>query len=184
MTELSTNAIGFDIRILDLHWLNDIDDATDLCAHGHIYVKIGNEIIADENSFDVTLSSTALYLLRTLSQNYSPGDFASQILPCCGFSIMPDKVNNTILIFGCDNGIDWTIKHIDDTSVMHTSASGAHAIISRKQYREIVLDVADQVEAFYNTSSQKILPKDEYDKLGYLMFWEEWRRLRDREQGT
>jgi len=179
MSTSPSNTSYFDIRIINLHWINNEDDAIDLCAHGHVFVKIGNEIVADENSLDITVSSTALYLLRTLNQNYSPGDFASQLLPCCGFSFMPDRANNTIAILGCASGIDWMVEHIDNTYVKHTTASGANTIISKKQYQEIVFGFVDQVEAFYNASSPKKLPEDEYDKLGYLMFWEEWWRLRN-----
>ena len=179
MTEPSINPVDFEIRILDLHWINNTNDPTDLCAHGHVFVKIGNEIVADENSLDITVSSTALYLLRTLNQNYSPGDFASQLLPCCGFSFMPDRANNTIAILGCASGIDWMVEHIDEHYIKHISDNGHEAVIDKVQYRKIVLAFADQVEAFYNASSPKIPPDDEYDKLGYLMFWEEWKRLRE-----
>ena len=73
----------FEIKILDLHWINNIDDGLDLCLHGHCFVKIRDEIISDNNSDSWTLSVTGLYLLRTLKNNYDKS-YGSQILPCCG----------------------------------------------------------------------------------------------------
>jgi hypothetical protein len=76
---------SFEIKILDLHWINNThDDPNDMCAHGHVYLKIGNDILSSQNSESWTVSATALYLLRTLKENYQPGDFGSQLLPCCG----------------------------------------------------------------------------------------------------
>jgi hypothetical protein len=40
---------NFDIKLLDLHWIKDIDDPTDLGAHGSVFVRIGNEIVADKD---------------------------------------------------------------------------------------------------------------------------------------
>jgi len=42
----------FDIKILQLNWIKHIDDPTDLCAHGSVYVKIGDKVIANEKNGD------------------------------------------------------------------------------------------------------------------------------------
>jgi len=91
----------FDLKILDLHWIKDIDQSIDLCAHGHVFVKIGEEVIADKDSLDVTVSSTALYLMRTLKDNYKKDDYASQLLPCCGHFFMAEEENDFVNICGC-----------------------------------------------------------------------------------
>ncbi len=75
---------NFELELLDLHWINNTDDPTDLCAHGYVFVKIGNEVVANKDDLEVAVSTTALYLLRTLKNNYKKDDFASQLLPCCG----------------------------------------------------------------------------------------------------
>lgn len=170
---------NFDIRILDLHWIKDVDDPTDLCAHGRVFVKIGNEIISDKKSLDITVSASALYLMRTLKINYKKDDFASQLLPCCGHFIIADDDNDFVNICGCPSGIDWTIIHTYDNRIKHISDSGQEAIIGKEQYKKIVLDFADQVENFYKTSIPKTIPTDDFDKKGYLTFWKEWRNLRD-----
>ncbi len=170
---------NFDIKILDLHWIEDVDDPTDLCAHGHVFVKIGDEVVADKDSLDVTLSSTALYLMRTLKGNYKKDDFASQLLPCCGHFFIADQKNDYVAIMGCQNGIDWTIIHTDSGKIKHITDSGQEATIDKEEYQKMVLDFADQVENFYKTSLPKTLPTDDFDKKGYLTFWKEWRHLRD-----
>jgi len=171
---------SFEIKILDLHWIKNVDDPADLCAHGHVFVRIGNEVISDEESADVTLSSTALYLMRTLTQNYKKDDYVSQLLPCCGHFFIADEGYNSVNILGCPNGIDWTIIHTDDNKVQHTSEYGQQAVVDEATYQQIVLDFADQVENFYKSSLPKTIPNDNFDKAGYLTFWKEWRNLRDK----
>lgn len=169
----------FIIKILDLHWIEDVDDPTDLCAHGHVFVKIGNEVIADKDSLDVTLSSTALYLMRTLNNDYKKGNYASQLLPCCGHFFMADEGNDYVNIMGCPSGIDWTIIHTADNKIKHISDSGHEVTIDKKTYLKIVVDFVGQVENFYKSSLPKTIPTDDFDKRGYLTFWKEWRNLRN-----
>ena len=167
----------FEIKILDLHWIKNVDDPTDLCAHGHLYIKIGNQIISDTDNGDWALSSTALYLMRTINQNYKAGDFGSQLVPCCGHFMLLEEKTNKLLIFGCDNGIDWTIIH-EGNKVKHITDSGQIALLDKEEYKKIVFDFADSVEQFYKNSSPKKNPDDESDKNAYLEFWKEWRKLR------
>lgn len=170
---------NFDIKLLDLHWVKDIDDPTDLCAHGRVFVKIGDKVVADKDSLDVTVSTTALYLMRTLKYDYKKDDYASQLLPCCGHFFMADEKNGYVTIMGCPNGIDWSIVHTDDGKVKHIADSGQEASIDKDTYKKIVMDFADQVENFYKTSLPKTIPTDDFDKKGYLTFWKEWQKLRD-----
>lgn len=168
----------FELRILDLHWVKNEDDPTDLCAHGHVFVRIGNEVVADKESLDVTVSSTALYLMRTLKDNYKKNDYASQLLPCCGHVFMADKEKEFVSIIGCPSGIDWTVIHTDDNKVKHITDNGQVATIEKEAYTKIVLDFVDQVENFYKLSLPKTSPTDDFDRKGYLTFWREWRQLR------
>lgn len=169
----------FELRILDLHWITGTDDPDDLCAHGHPYVRIGTEIVADATTLDVTLSTTALYLLRSLAADYKPDRYASQLLPCCGhWWILGEEYGPQVLIMGCANGLDWTITHTAGQRVTHRTAAGQEATIDGKAYRQMVLAFADQVEQFYASSQPKILPEDADDRLAYQAFWQEWRALR------
>lgn len=169
----------FELKILDLHWIKNEDDPTDLCAHGHVFVKIGDEVVADKDTLDVTVSSTALYLMRTLKDNYKKDDYASQLLPCCGHFFMADEKNDVVNIMGCPSGIDWTIVHTDDNKVKHITNRGQEVTIDKSVYTKLVFDFADKVENFYKTSLPKTIPNDDFDRKGYLTFWKEWRRLRN-----
>ncbi|MCP4176891.1 MAG: hypothetical protein GY756_03920 [bacterium] len=171
---------NFDIKLLDIRWIKGGDDPNDLCAHGNVFVKINEEVICDKDSLEVTVSSTALYLMRTLESDYKKDDYASQLLPCCGHFYMTDDDNYFVAIMGCPSGIDWTISHIDDNKIKHVSEKGQEAIIKLDTYKEIVLEFVDKVEEFYKKSKPKITPKDDFDKKGYLTFWNEWRSLRDK----
>jgi hypothetical protein len=171
---------NLEISIIDLHWIENIDDPTDLCAHGHVFVRIGDEVISDKNSLDITVSATALYLMRTIISNYKKDDYASQLLPCCGHFIIADDDKDYVDICGCPSGIDWTIIHIDDNTIRHISDSGNEATVGLDLYKKLVLDFADRVENFYDISSPKTIPNDDFDKAGYLAFWNEWKILRSR----
>ena len=75
-----------EIKILQLNWVKYVDDPTDLCAHGSVYVRIADKIIVDaKDGTGWTLSAAALNLMRTLGRDYNAGDFAGQLIPCCGF---------------------------------------------------------------------------------------------------
>ena len=79
---------------------------------------------------------------------------------------------------GCASGIDWTIEHINNGKVKHISESGKEGIISKNEYRELVIKFATQVENFYDQSKPKVIPEDEFDRKGYEAFWNEWKKLK------
>ena len=57
--------------------------------------------------------------------------------------------------------------------------SGKEEVISLEEYRGEVCKFADKIEAFYKNSLPKKIPEDEFDKNGYLAFWNEWHRRRN-----
>ncbi len=168
----------FELKLLGMHWLDDLDQQTDLCCHGTVFVKIGDEIICDKDRLEVTVSATALYLLRTIKKDYKIDDFKNPLLACCGHFLFAVE-DNLVDIGGCPNGIDWTIIHTKDEKVKHISENGSEAAIDKEFYKNLVLDFADQVENFYQNSLPKIIPEDDFDREGYLAFWKEWRNLRN-----
>lgn len=162
----------FKISADDLHWLEGSDEREDLCLHGHAVAIIGNETL----EYDCAVSATALYLLKTLTENHEI-DKDNQILPCCGFSIIADESLSNVTIIGCPNGIDWSVFHEED-NIKIILRNGHEEIIPLNDYKKEVFEFADIIENFYQTSLPKILPKNEYDRNGYLTFWKEWHRRR------
>lgn len=41
---------NFDIQILALRRIKDVDGPTDLCVHGQVFVKIGDEVVAGKDT--------------------------------------------------------------------------------------------------------------------------------------
>jgi len=171
----------FTIEILDHHWINGSkDDPADLCAHGFVLAQIGSEIICEKDTLDVCTSAAASHLLRTLVKDYVPGDFAGQLLPCCGHFMIASDDLKTADVCGCPSGIDWNVMHLPGNSVRLTSLSGTELTITFEDYKTQVLAFADGVKAFYDASSRKILPNDDFDQNGYIAFWNEWHNLRNK----
>ncbi|MES2487389.1 MAG: hypothetical protein V4581_15765 [Bacteroidota bacterium] len=172
--------MSFTLQLLDSHWvLEEEDYPIDLCSHGYVIAAIGNEILCDRDSDAVTTSAAALHLMRTLKHDYKPNTFAGQLLPCCGHFMT--AANDTLLqvhLHGCLHGIDWFVNHLDDMVVL-ASEKGTVVHISFENYKQQILAFADAVENFYTVSSPKIMPDDDFDRNGYIAFWNEWRILRD-----
>ena len=162
----------FNIDVFNMSWITDGDDPDDLCVHGDMVAVIGNE----KFEFNGTVSSTALYLLKTLTENHLIGE-ENQMMPCCGHCLIANETLDTVQIMGCDNGVDWEVTHINDKIKIKTETEN-EVLINFDEYKNAVFYFADKVEAFYKNSLNKNLPDDEFDKNGYIAFWNEWNRRR------
>lgn len=165
-----------EIRFTDLHWLEDMDETTDLCAHGSAFVRIGGDVVCGD--LDTAVGAAALNLLRTLQDEHIGAGGQDCLLPHCGHSMFAERGGDSVVILNCDNGADWTVRHGDDGTIIHESGRGRKVRVGRDNYRELVFALADQVEAFYRASAPKALPNDRADREGYEAFWREWRRRR------
>lgn len=163
----------FKIDADDFEWIDGTkDDPEDLCLHGHVKVQIGDTFLEDHG----TVSATALYLLKSLTEDKIITNNI-QMIPCCGhFMIASDDLSG-VQIIGCNSGTDWSVIHEAD-KVRIVLASGKEEIIDFLDYREEVFRFADRVEAFYNACTPKNIPEDEFDRNGYIAFWNEWHRRR------
>ena len=159
----------------DFYWIKDDgeDDPHDLCLHGHVFVKIGEEFY----EYDASVSAAALYLIRTLTENHiSPTD--QPMLPCCGHSMFANDEPDTVTIIGCPNGIDWSVWHEGDNIRMVTGA-GNETVIPLNDYIREVNIFTDKIESYYAKCVSKNLDeKEEYERNGYIAFWNEWHRRR------
>jgi len=150
------NSENFEFKLLSLYWLGNMNEELDLCAHGKLFVKIGDEIICDENTSEITVSSTALYLMRTLEENYKKDDYASQLLPCCAFNFFAENENDDFVnIVGCPSGIDWTITHTDNKKIKHVTEKGNEAELEFKIYKKIILNLLIKLKTFTEKVNQK-----------------------------
>ncbi len=165
---------GFQIDAEHLAWINgDADDPEDLCLHGDATAMIGEECF----TYRCAVSSTALYLLKTLTQDHLIWEDDNQMLPCCGHFMIANDTLTEVAIVGCTNGVDWSVLHEGD-SVRLVTESGKETIVSMEDYRREVFRFADKIEAYYQSCSPKRLQEDEYDRAGYIAFWNEWHRRR------
>lgn len=163
----------FEIDASNLQWIGGkCDDADDLCLHGDAVCIIGDEQFA----YHATVSATALYLLKTLTQDHIINE-ENQLLPCCGFFVIPNEELTNVDICGCPNGIDWSVIHEGDNIRMITGSQN-ETVISIEEYRRKVFAFADKIEGFYKSSKPKNIPAGEFDKNGYIAFWNEWHRRR------
>ncbi len=164
--------------LIDVDEINWIDGKTknqsDLCAHGHVTVKIGDYY---DEYFGGSVSATALYLLKTLSRDHIFGA-ENQLVPCCGFSmnaVERNEFGEICEILGCPDGLDWTVKH-DGTSIHLIVKDGTSVAIPFEQYKTAVFAFSDKVKQFYDSSlPRNISDCDEYDKAGFKAFCDEWK---------
>lgn len=76
----------FVIDVDEFTWIcGPEDDPEDLCLHGHVTVQIGKTVM----EYDGTVIATALYLLKTLTEDKVMSECDIQMVPCWVTSILP-----------------------------------------------------------------------------------------------
>lgn len=162
----------FKIKADELQWIcGDADDPKDLCLHGHVTAQFGDTILED----DGTVSATALYLLKTLTEDKVMTHYDIQMIPCCGHFVIANEDLTEVSISGCDNGTDWSTVHEGDC-VRLILPSGQEEVVSLQDYLREVLAFANEVKRFYDACTPKEVPEDEFERNGYIAFWNEWER--------
>lgn len=168
----------FRIEMSEPEWIGGAkDDPEDRCLHGKVTLQIGDTIIEDTG----TVSATALYLLKTLTEDKIMKDYDIQMIPCCGHSVFANNDLTEVMISGCLIGTDWSTVHQED-SVKIIFPTGEEYIIPIDEYRDEVFRFADSVEEVYKSCTPKIIPTNELDRNGYIAFWNEWHRRRNDER--
>lgn len=166
--------VQFKLRVFNFQWINGPqDDPEDLCLHGDVTAMLGDETITES----CTVSASALYLLKSLTEDHAFGQ-DNQIFPCYGHFMIADKDLANVTIIGCPYGTDLQIKHVSN-GVQIITENGTEIIVPFDHYQAEVFQFADQVKAFYDSCSPKILPKDTFERNGYTAFWTEWERRRN-----
>ena len=134
----------FKIDVDNFQWINGPeDDPQDLCLHGHVTAWIGDTLLED----DGTVSATALYLLKTLTDDKVMAECDIQMIPCCGHTMFANRELTEVMISGCPNGTDWSTIHEGD-SVRLILPSGQEKVVELSAYREEVLRFAEKVKEY------------------------------------
>jgi len=159
----------FSLRVSDLHWLRTLDAEVDLCAHGTVEVRVGDEILLDTG---LAVGPACVLLLRVLDDDHeiTPSE---PLVPCCGHAFFVDEEGRWLNI-NCNDGLDWNVRHADGSvslSTPRTSVTIPHA-----EWMHTVAAFCDQVEQFYRDSAPKAVTDD--TAKGYEAFWREWRERR------
>ncbi len=162
----------FHIDATDLAFLEGIE-ATDQCLHGHGIAVIGERRL----EYDCTVSATALQLLKSLTEDHIIYK-GNQMLPCCGFFLIPDEAGENVHISGCPNGVDWTVRHVPG-GVELTLEDGYTVTVPLSEYCREVLAFAEKIEDFYHACPPRPQPEDDFDRKGWQTFWREWHRRKE-----
>ena len=161
----------FHLEIVAPYWLPGMPEEEDLCLHGAVRVQIDGAVLAEE----VSLSASALHLLRSVTADHQPDELA-KLFPTDGFCWTPDG-EGSIYLGGCPNGgIDGYVTHEGD--MVRIALEDLLAVcVPLAEYRAEVFRFADRVEASFRQSTPKVVTS-ELDQLWYPLFWQEWARLR------
>ena len=166
---------NFHIDAANLHWLEGMDERHDHCLHGNAAARIGERTLTYD---ECTVSSTALYLLKSLTQDHIMYREANQMLPCCGHLIVPAEDGENVHVCGCPNGIDWTVRHTAG-GVELILEDGYAVTVPMDEYRREVLAFVQKIEDFYNQSLPKELDVLCLETGAYPRFWKEWHRRKE-----
>lgn len=164
----------FALKTLELRWLDGQPDETDLCAHGIVRICLGAHTLEGE----VSMSASALHLLRTVSDDHAPDELA-KLFPTDGFCWTPAGSASPYPIYlgGCPNGgFDGTVLH-EEGFVRIALENLPEVRVPLEDYRAEVFRFADEVEALFRRSRPKVVT-DALDKLWYPLFWKEWHSIR------
>ena len=165
------------LKLRNPHWLENVNPENDLCAHGGVEIQ-ANEITFSDGSYtNWTVSASALYFLRTITQDHTKEKpVYEHLIPCCGFCMYAQGEGEDVVLFGCPNGIDFEVKHMDDKVILKKSEK-EETTITFGEWQQAIYSFADSVEAFFRSSQPK-QPFDQTDSEGYIAFWNEWKRRR------
>lgn len=166
------------LRPMNLRWMSgDSDDLSDLCAHGDVDFRVGDEtLLGETNGKNLTVSASALYLLRTLSTPHTKTQpVGDHLFPCCGMGMFDVSEQEDVVVLGCPNGEDFFVLHQDGRVVIENT-NGRQWIIGWSDWKAAVFYFADRVQEFYASCSRKKPTAD--DEAGFRKFWSEWRRRR------
>jgi hypothetical protein len=161
------------LQCIDFQWITGSkDDPEDQCAHGFVQFEINHTKFVRPEDGTWTVSASALYLLRTLSEDHTiinPVSEGNFLFPCCGFNVWVTKESRfKVECLGCSNGIDVEIIHRGDNILFRSSAGSEY--LSKSEWQSAVVGFVDDVQNFYQLSSPKVRIRDKTDREGWAAF--------------
>lgn len=173
-------AHNFKIEILVIDWYNKEDNTSDRCAHGDLFITIGNEIVIEGNEW-WNLNAAGLHLLRTLFENHTKENKVGDVLiPYEGHHInhLPNSRVHIETGGHFDLGKDWWVEHEDNNVLLSTNTQTIKLLWI--DYKNEIIKLLNAVEKLFEISKEKDMPDNEYDKEAYLKFWSEWKELKNK----
>ena len=116
-------------------------------------------------------------MLKAIDTNYTPNQYASQILPCCGFTMFADLAQGDVCIIGCPEGDEFSISHLSEWTQL-IFPGHEPVMVQYKTFQSSVLEFIDTIELIYRQSKPKCIPVDNFDKEAYEYFWKDWSRMK------
>lgn len=165
-----------ELRATQMHWIENSDPFTDLCAHGGVYLAINQHVVTDGTDDEWTVSTAVFNLLRTLTHDH-PLIGKEPLIPHCGFTMWPiDSEPDGLYMPNCDLGVNWSVKHEGD-QVIHEFKDGTHVVTALSEWKAAVCQFADEVTEFMHTAWPKVI-NDEQDRQGFELFLSLWQKRR------
>ena len=163
------------IEAINLHWLYE-KEPVDVCAHGIVRVFHENEVVF-EGEGDLTLSTAALNLLRTLTRDYqASGQWGGQLIPCCGNFMVIAPETGLVENCGCPTGVDWRITH--RSGLVHIELSDERSIeVTEAEWADAVLNFSENVRSFYFRISRQPEPDDLEWHAAFVREWNSYHSL-------
>ena len=177
------------INISDLHFHGDRYNARyDSCAHGKIYIKIGNEVVYDGNYKEWNVSCFVLRLMKAISIEHIE-DYSSPLISKKEYKTLDinDLIENNSeetypnAKVKDKNVIDFSIIPLED-NIKIVTTNDKVVVVPMCEYRKLITELADMIEKFYADNEDK-----EFDELDahdsekeYADFWNLWNSYRRR----
>ena len=167
---------SLEIVPINMRWIEDLPEEYDRCLHGEVKVLYNGEIVFSSDA-NRTINVTGYYLLKSIDKDYEKNIYASQLIPCCGFTMFPNEEMQDVLIIGCPQGDDFSIFHSEELVTMIFDSSNSISI-TIECFKRAVLGYVNQIESFYVSSKLKCIPVDEIDEKAYEVFWNDWKTMK------
>ncbi len=160
----------------NMYFLGETEESKlyDYCVHGYVVFKIGSDIL--HKGSDWCVSASAYRFLKTLFDDHKMGN-EEFLIPCCGHSIYPSEDKKSVIIVGCNNGIDFDVIHSGENVIIKTAEKEYN--VPFNDYKNAVMDFAKQIYDFYKSNPPRKFD-DDFHKNGYEVFMLSYRSLYDK----